>query len=70
MSSLLTGIASRRAELSLIARYERKALIDNQLWSSGPFLAAELVLDSGKLISSGYWIRHIAKALLRRVLKE
>jgi len=67
MSSTLVRIAHRRVELSSIAKYERQALAQNLLWSSEPFLLAELVFDSGKVISSNSLIRYFVKTLLKRV---
>ena len=47
MSRRLREIAARRLTLALLSKYARRDIADNQLWSSGPLLIAELILDVG-----------------------
>jgi hypothetical protein len=50
MSRQLREIERRRIELASLSRYERWAIAENRLWSSLPFVLAELALDAGKAV--------------------
>ena len=48
MGRQLCEIARRREELVIRAHNQRLALSENRIWTSGPFLIAEHLLDLGR----------------------
>jgi hypothetical protein len=48
MSRALRDIAWRRERLALLTSFERRGIAENRLWSSGPFIAAELLSGTAK----------------------
>ena len=67
MGRQLREIALRRAELASRAGDERLALAGSALWSSGPFLIAERMLDMGQAVGSHSTILNFAATILLTV---
>jgi hypothetical protein len=63
MSRQTREIGRRRLELVSLADFERQAIADNGLWSSGPWLIAKPVRELGRAIGATSFMYYLGSLL-------